>query len=159
MSMNDTAESLVTETVPSVAPALHVLTACDVASGAVMTPGDATAIEVTAARRDLNCKGNGTEWYRMVWRDGSWQYFSDQRMPARGFRASDRKVTLTGSVYEGEIFCAHARGGPVDAVRLVVSDPTGKVKHLPLQWSKCRDGLRVILPTGTHVTLPDPRGK
>lgn len=149
-----------TQTEPTAAATpLHILTACDIASGAVPTPRDATAIELTAAHRDLNCKGNGTEWYRMVWRDGSWQYFSGRRMPARGFRASERRVTLTGSAYEGEILCAHDRGGPVDVVRLVVCDPTGKTKHIPLEWTKCRDGLRIILPTGAHITLPNPRSK
>lgn len=139
-----------------------VRVACLIAAGEVRDPS-ATAISVVAAKRELNSRGNGSEWHRMVYRNGSFTYFANGRMPTARYLASERKVTLHGDAYAGEILVQHDRGGPVDAVWLVVGEhhnPTGERKLLvALDWSKQRDGIRAILPTGTHVTVPNPRSR
>lgn len=139
-----------------------VRVACLIAAGEVRDPS-APAISVVAAKRDLNSRGNGSEWHRMVYRDGTFTYFADGRMPTARYLASERRVTLRGDAYVGEIAVQHDRGGPVNAVWLVVGEhhnPAGERKLIiPLAWSKQRDGIRVILPTGTHITVPNPRSR
>lgn len=134
--------------------------ACEIASGVRTGDPSATAIVITAAKKDLNAKGNGSEWYRMVYRGGAWVYFAAGRLPRGTYLASDRRASVAGDVYEGEIVCRHHRGDQVDAVWLVVDGPRkgGERGFLAsLEFTRGRDGLRVILPTGAHVTLPDPR--
>jgi hypothetical protein len=63
----------------------------------------AAGVSITGAKKDLNCKGRGPQWYRMVWRPGSWQYVSSDRLPAGNFLASDRRASVSGEVYHGEI--------------------------------------------------------
>lgn len=156
-----TAAAQISEPAPALTEQVRI--ACTIATGEARDPS-ANAISVRAAHRDLNCKGRGTEWFRMVLRDGSFRYFSDERMPAGRFLASERHVTLHGDVYAGEIVIEHDRGGPVSQVWLAVdphpSPTTGKVvKLIKIEWSKQRDGIRCILPTGASVTVANPRSK
>lgn len=137
-----------------------IITACSIATGERTDPA-ATAIHVRAAKRDLNAKGNGPEWYRMVWRSGKWSYFSTNRMPAGKFLAAERRVTLYGDAYAGEILAEHPRGGEVTQMWLVTDPHPGEnsdtVTLRKIDHVRQRDGLRVILPTGASITLPDPR--
>ena len=134
--------------------------ACEIASGARAPDPSTNALDIRAAHRNLNAKGNGVEWHRMVYRDGAWRYFGKGRMPSAKILASDRKVTIRGDAYEGEILCQHPRGAQVDTMYLAidgVSDDGKRGYVLEISFERTRDGLRAILPTGAHVTLPDPR--
>lgn len=120
-------------------------------------------MSITGAKKDLNCKGRGPQWYRMVWRPGSWQYVSSDRLPAGNFLASDRRASVSGEVYHGEIVVSHDRGSPVDAAWLIRRPAEGgdgkwmKAIDCP---TKRRDGQLVfVLPDGTKIDLPNPREK
>lgn len=141
---------------------LEIQIACDIATGTIPTDPGAVARSVRAAHRDANARGRiRSEWYRLVYRSGSWQYFAFERMPALGEGASNRHVTLHGDVYAGELLAQHDRGGPVTAVYLVhdrVVDEDGNTMTIRrCDHTRTRDGLLITLPTGAHVTLPDPR--
>lgn len=157
-----TTTSDVTPPVSEPTPPESVRIACAIATGEARDPA-ANAIPVRAAYRNLNSKGNGAEWYRMVYRNGQFTYFSDGRMPTGKFLASERRVTLLGDVYAGEIVVEHDRGGPVNDVMLVCdpfTDSDGDArKFVSLKWSKQRNGIRAILPTGASITVPNPRSK
>jgi hypothetical protein len=132
------------------------LDACAIATGEAQPDPSANAIGIRAAAKDLNAKGNGPIWYRMVWRGGRWSYFASERLPSGNYLAADRRATVHGDVYPGELVCQHARGEQVDAVWIVRAHekPLRKV-----EFTRTRDGLRVQLPTGAMLTLPDPRAK
>lgn len=128
--------------------------ACEIAAGRIPLDAAENAISVRASYKDLNCKGKGPECYRMVWRGGQWVYFADERLPSGSFRAADRRATVYGDVYPGELVCEHPRGGRIEAMWLVRSDP----KPLwVVRFVRARDGLHVTLPSGTSITVPDPR--
>jgi hypothetical protein len=127
--------------------------ACKVAAGGPADPG-ATGRKLAAAHKDLNAKGRGPWWYRMVWRGGSWQYFSEERLPAGTFRAAERRATVYGEVYPGELVCSHDKGGPLDDE---VYLETG-TELVECKVTKRRDGqLAVTLPDGVEVLRPNPR--
>lgn len=132
--------------------------ACQIAAG---EPGSEEPVKkITGAKRDLNAKGNGSEWYRMVWRSGQWRYVSDERLPPGRFLARERRCSVQGEVYEGEIVVQHDRGKPVDRAYLVCQpNEAGSVLE-ELPFKKLRSGeLRIALPNGTQVDRPDPRSK
>lgn len=135
----------------------RVQSACDIAAGRAEADQAATGAAIVGAKKDLNSKGRGPEWYRMVYR-GGWQYVSDERLPSGRFLAADRRASVHGDVYSGEIVVGHDRGSPVDVARLVASpNAEGKVL-VPCEFVRRRDGqLGVTLPDGSLVVLPDPR--
>lgn len=132
-----------------------VTRACGIAMGSVVSDPAEMGFTITAGKKDLNGKGRGDWWYRMVWRDGSWQYFSEERLPTGTYLAGDRRATVSGDVFLGELVCRHDKGGPVDAVWVVV----GGDKPLRVcKYVKRRDGsLNVTLPDGSVVSVPNPR--
>lgn len=140
----------------------RVEAACDRAAGdksAQDADADEAGHSVRAGHKYLNAKGRGDWWYRMVWRNGSWQYFSDEKLPTGTFLAGDRKADVHGDVFIGEIVCQHDKGGPVDAMYLVCApDEEGKdVLHV-VEYRKRKDGqLVVTLPDGREVAVPNPR--
>jgi hypothetical protein len=113
---------------------------------------------VTAAKKDYNSRGSCREhWFQMVYRDGQWTYFGDGRLPNGTYLAADRKASVTGEVWPGEFVCRHDRGGPVDRVCVVRADPDAKPLQI-LEYVRTRGGmLRITLPDGSTVELPDPR--
>lgn len=133
--------------------------ACEIATGRAQIPNDAPAIRVIGAEKDLNSRGRGPQWYRMVYR-GAWMYASSDRLPAGNFRAADRRATVYGNVYAGEIVADHDRGGPINDMYLVCADIGDGEHHLlKLSFQKIRSGLRVALPNGETLDLPDPRSR
>ena len=136
--------------------------ASDIAAGHREADEGENAIKLRGSDRDLNCKLRGTEWHRMVWRDGAWVYYADHlpRVDSIG-RAATRKCSTSGLLYGGEIVAQHDKGGEIDVVYVVVdglSAKSGKHGYLyRVSYSRQRDGLRIQLPTGTSITLPDPR--
>jgi len=138
----------------------RVTRAISIATGAVAADPSERGHTITGAKKDLNCKGRGDEWYRMVLRNGRWQYVSDDRLPSGSFRASDRRASVSGDVYVGEIVVRHPRGGRVESAWLVC-DPgeDGKVL-VGCGWGIRRDGqASVRLPDGQEVVVEDPRKK
>lgn len=133
--------------------------ACDVATGKVPADPDAEGTSITGAKKDLNSKGRGPIWYRMVYR-GGWQYVSSDRLPNGSFLAADRRATVYGDVYLGEIVVSHHRGAEVDEAWLVVGpDSEGKVLK-SITFSKRRDGqMKFVLPDDSEVVLPNPRAR
>lgn len=135
----------------------RVQSACDIAAG--RTPADpaSSGKRIIGAKKDLNCKGRGPPWYRMVYRRG-WQYVSSERLPSGSFRAEERRAEVYGNVYPGEIVVSHDRGKPVDAAWLVLTpDAEGQVLR-SIEFASRRDGkLSFSLPDGSEVVLPNPR--
>jgi hypothetical protein len=132
----------------------EIAEACELAATDGEPDGD--HITVRAARKDYNARGRCNEhWYRMVWRHNAWQYFSHERLPTGTFLARDRRATVLGEVWPGELVVQHDRGGPVNAVYLVVR------QEKPLRrctFARTRAGaLRITLPDGRTVERPDPR--
>lgn len=134
-----------------------VQNACDVAAGRVSENEDDSGTKVIGACKDLNVKGNGPHWYRMVYRKARWRYVSDERLPQGSFRAAERRAKVYGEVFPGEITVDHDYGGQVDDACLVIApNPDGCL--LEIKFSRNRKGeLVFILPDGSKVVLPDPR--
>lgn len=133
--------------------------ACDIATNTVEAP-ESDPVQITAGYKDLNAKGNGAWWYRMVFRQNSWSYFSNDRLPTGTFLASDRRAKVKGDVFLGEIIAQHDRGGSVDCMYLVAPNPTDEDRPmlLPVKFAKRRDGnLSVTLPDNRKVVTPNPR--
>lgn len=156
------------QTIDTPAPSEAVRLACDLATGTLMDP-TASAIRARGAWRDLNAKGNGTESYRRALSPGgAWRFVSRDRLPRGTFRAADRKATVYGDVYAGDLladFDRSLRGGRSTGeaqhdgkIGLVIGhDANGE---LAIRWLDCarqKDGtVRVILPTGAHLTIASP---
>lgn len=116
--------------------------------------GAAVAHLVKAASRDINSRGKVLHrWYRMVYRDGQWRYFAEEREPRGTFLAAERRWVSGGYVYAGELVCQHDYGGPVVAMCEV--GPDGTLNEVPFRV--VRSGLAVTRMDGTEVILPDPR--
>lgn len=138
----------------------RIAAACDIAAG--RTPADpaAPSRRITGAKKDKNARGRGPEWYRMVWRGGSWRYVSDERLPSGNFLAADRRATVYGEVYEGEVCVDHDRGGPVSDAYLVCRPDEGGKVLADCTFARRRDGqLAITLPDGSVILTPDPRKK
>lgn len=135
-------------------------TACRIARGEEQPDPNAPGHRVVAGQKNLNGRGRGDWWYRMVYRQGGWTYFSDGRLPTGIFLASDRRATVYGEVFLGELICCHDYGKPVDGVALVVAPDGGGNVLEWLEYGRRRDGtLSVTLPDGSKVVVPDPRSK
>ena len=142
---------------------LALVVACDIASGKVEPDPAANAISIKGAWGSWNSRGTkGDTSYRMVWRDGKWIYFTEGRLLKNKWNGK-LEGRCMGDVYEGEIVCEHSHAAQVDSVYLMIgeADPDdgtwGAITRLT--FTRARDGLRVQLPTGAMVTLPDPRKK
>jgi hypothetical protein len=135
--------------------------ACDIANGVVSPNENDSGYKITGGKKDLNCKGRGDHWYRMVFRDGCWNYVSSDRLPMGTLRASDRRCTVYGEVYNGEIVVSHDYGSAVDCAWLVVppDDDNGK-SLVEISFLKRRDGKLVFkLPDESQIVLENPRQK
>lgn len=134
--------------------------ACDIVCGRAAADPSEEGKVITGAKKDLNAKGKGPEWYRMVWRSGCWQYVSSDRLPSGNFRASDRRASVSGPVYTGEIVAGHDRGGQIDIAWVICPpDADGKVM-VSIEFKKRRDGqLEFSLPSGDKILTPNPRAK
>lgn len=140
------------------------LAACALARGEQQPDPSASGSEVRAAWRDLNSKGNGPECYRRRLPAGerAWQWISAERLPRGAFLASDRRATVRGDVYVGDLVATYSRsisrghaGGraTLDSVQLVV-DATEKPLR-PCEHRSRRDGqVEVTLPDGTKLVTP-----
>lgn len=136
----------------------RIAAACDIATGRTPADPSAPGEHITGAKKDLNAKGRGPEWYRMVYRGGSWRYVSDERLPSGTYLASDRRATVRGEVYPGEIVAQHDRGQPVDLMYLVCRPDDQGTRLVDCAFRRRRDGdLAVTLPDGSEIVLPDPR--
>ena len=152
-----------TQTAPEAQPATpateqRIQTACDIATGKAQADPTESGKEITGAKKDLNGKGRGPQWYRMVHRNGDWRYVSSDRLPSGSFRASERRASVSGEVFTGESVVQHDRGQPVDAAWIICQpDAEGKVMVL-CEFSRRRDGnLGITLPDGSELVLPNPR--
>jgi hypothetical protein len=133
--------------------------ACDVATGRVLADPTTIGTSIVGAKKDLNSKGRGEHWYRMVHRHG-WRYVSDDRLPSASFRAAERRCEVYGDVYPGEIVVSHDRGQSIDCAWLVrAPDSAGKVL-VRIEFSSRRDGNLVFtLPDASEVVLSNPRSR
>lgn len=157
--MNEKNQVQETTTTPEVTPVCEEQVACDIATGKRQPDPSEAPYNVVGAKKDLNCNGRGPEWYRMVWRNGDWQYVSNDRLPRGSFRAADRRASVRGDVYTGEIVAKHDRGSPVSEIHLVSAEPDAEgLRFVECAFTKRRDGnLGIILPDGSVLTLPNPR--
>lgn len=159
--MNDETNKAIEVATPAVPtiPA-RVQGACDVATGRTQPDDAETGTRVTGAKKDLNAKGRGPQWYRMVYRGGSWRYVSTDRLPNGAFLAADRRAEVYGEVFPGEIVVQHDRGSPVDAAWLVAAPNSEGKCMTKITFAKRRSGdLAFTLPDGSEVVLSDPRGR
>lgn len=140
----------------------RVTHACMLATGRVgQEAGAKPAGRITAAHKDLNAKGRGAWWYRMVWRSGTWEYYSDERLPMGTFLAHDRRATVQGDVWAGEIIVTHDKGSGLDSGGYLVCTPDADGKVLvEITWTKRRDGNLVFaMPDGSEIVTPNPRAR
>jgi hypothetical protein len=135
---------------------------CARARGERPIPADEAALQVLGAHCDYSARGSRREhWFRLAWRDGRWQYISEQ-LSGVGMRASTRHQGTYGDVWAGEVVAQHDRGKPVDMMYLITHDPNpshpSQAHKEPLTFTKRRDGrLSITLPDSSIITLPDPR--
>lgn len=133
--------------------------ACDIAAGRAAADPSAPGKRIRAAHKNLNCKGRGDHWFRMVLRGSRWSYFSEERLPAGSFLAADRRCTVYGEVFSGELVCQHDKAKGVDAVWLAC-EPESSSALEECTFRKRRDGrLAVTLPDGTEVVVDNPHGR
>lgn len=138
--------------------------ACDIATGAAADPA-AVAISTRGAWRDVNAKGNGSETYRRALSPGgAWRFVSSERLPRGTFLASDRKATVHGDVYVGDLVADYDRSlragkSQGDAthdgkIGIVLAPADKGAEILWMDAIRQKDGTwRVILPTGAHLTI------
>lgn len=131
-----------------------VKNACDIALGESPAPADSSPHNVRAAHKDYNSRGRQrAHWFRLVLRNGTWGYFAERR----GGWGRRRCATVYGNVYHGELVCEHDLGEQVGSVYLV-SDGFDDKPLRRLDFQKIRSGdLRVTLPDGRTVDVPNPR--
>lgn len=159
-----------TSVTPQDAPGLDpiVLDACLIAVGERGTDEQAASHRCWAAKRDVNARGNGGESYRRVLRAGAeaWEWLSIGRLPRGTFLASDRRYTITGDGYRGDLLAAYSRGlrggrsegrATLDEIRLVVGAHSGERVSVACRHTRRRDGrYDVILPSGHSLTVASP---
>jgi len=147
---------------------LAIQCACDIATGAASDP-TAGAIRTKGAWRDLNAKGNGTETYRRALsHGGAWRFVSPERLPRGTFLAADRGAVVRGDVFVGDLVADYdrsLRGGKSQSearhdgqLGLVIGPAeTGGAVIKWMDAIRQKDGtMRVVLPTGAHLTVVDP---
>lgn len=141
--------------------------ACDIATGVANDP-TAVAISTRGAWRDLNARGNGTESYRRALSPGaSWRFVALSRLPRGTFLAGDRKALERGDVYAGDLVADYdrsLRGGRSQGaashdgkIGLVIGEGEHGARIEWMDAVRQKDGtVRVILPTGAHLTVSSP---
>jgi hypothetical protein len=141
--------------------------ACDLATGAVSDP-TAGAIRTRAAWRHLNAKGNGNETYRRALSPGGqWRFVSGERLPRGTYLAGDRKASIRGDVFMGDLVAdydralSHGKSRGEAAHDGKIGLVTGPADNGAEIWwmdaIRQKDGtIRVILPTGAHLTIVAP---
>lgn len=141
--------------------------ACDLATSEAVD-ATAAAIAIRGSWRDLNAKGNGSESYRRAMSPGRpWRFVASSRLPSKTFLASDRRTTIRGDVFPGDLLAdyerrLHAGQSTSEAVHdgqigLVVGPSDDGADIVWMDAVRQKDGtLRVILPTGAHLTVATP---
>lgn len=140
--------------------------ACDVASGRAKPDMEASPVRVLAASKDLNCKGRGPIKYRRVYRDGSWGWVSDEKLPRGSFRASERRAEVWGDAYPGDLVACYDAGvsssgyepPKLERIYLLIGeDENGKTRRVDCEFAKRRDGqVSVTLPDGNKMVVASP---
>lgn len=143
--------------------------ACMIAVGESPADERSTPHRCWAAKRGLNCKGNGGESYRRVLRAGtkSWEFLSSERLPRGTYLAADRKASVYGEGFRGDLLASYSRslrGGKsqqskatLDEVRIVVGKHSGEWLSVPCVATRRRDGrYDIILPSGQSLTVASP---
>lgn len=137
----------------------RMLLACRIARGEEpLSDADERLYRVVAAAKNYSARGRRRyHWYRLVWRAGKWVYFSERPLARGTLRAVERRDSVEGVVVLGELIAQHDHGGPVTSVWLVTG-PNGDRKALwPCEFVRFNGQLRIQLPDGARVDLPDPR--
>jgi len=120
----------------------------------VVDPEEREGGSVRAAYNN-NVEGRKREhWYRLVWRDGAWSYYAEGRLPP------DRRASVFGDVWEGELVAQHDRGGGVNAVYLArwgSGEVNGPMFLVDLDFRRVKGELLIALPDGSQIKRPDPR--
>jgi hypothetical protein len=131
--------------------------ACDIAAERGIGDPDAPAITVRAAHKDYSARGSRrAHWFRMVWRNGTWMYVTDKRLPGNGLRASERNATIYGDVFPGEVLVIHDLGESLDELaKLVVAQDN----YVACPIRTTRAGIEISLPDGSVLKRPNPRKK
>jgi len=163
MEDNTSTTTTTTTTPTEVGPLTRI--ACAIALGEVSDPS-AVAMSLRGAWRGANAKGNGSETYRRVMSPGSGWRFLGGRLPAGCYLARDRKAVTRGNVYIGDLIVDYTRGlrggrSTGDAVcdgkiGLVIGLVDGEIEIDWMDIVTQRDGVRIILATGSHLTVPSP---
>lgn len=135
----------------------QIVSACRRARGEEQIPADESSRRVRGGHCDYSARGaRRAHWYRMVWRDGAWQYFARPLAKVTMY-ADTRHQSEYGAVWHGEILAEHDLGGPVDSLYLVTGEKPGELLT-PLPFTKSRDNrLVAALPDGSKIELPNPR--
>lgn len=142
-----------------------VAIACSIARGEQQPDPAATGFSIRGAWRDLNSRGHGSESYRRRLPAGehTWTWVSDERLPRVGIRASERRCSVEGEVFAGDLIAEFSRSidsrvgaVSIDYICIVGERATGK--HLTAcQFTRRRDGqYDVTLPDGSTVTVASP---
>jgi hypothetical protein len=146
---------------PDQNPAAAVLAeACARARGESPIPGDEAPVgRIVAARKEYSCRGRCQEhWFRMRWSGTSWQYLGERIGGPGGFRASERRQASYTDVWTGDLLAQHDRGGPINAVFLIVPKSVEADNLAVCKFTRTRDGnLKITLPDGSVIVRPDPR--
>jgi len=129
----------------------------------------ASAIRTKAAWRDLSARGSGTESYRRRLPAGTsvWTWVSSDRLPRGTYVASDRRSSVFGESYPGDLLAEFERGqsrGEAKITRFLLVHETGacddRPTHIvtPCDHARRSDGVYcVTLPDGSELLVTDPR--
>lgn len=132
--------------------------ACDIATGKIPADPNDKGYKIIGAKKDLNSRGRGPQWYRMVHRNGSWQYVSNERLPAGTFSASERRAHVSGQAFIGEIIVQHDRGKPIDLAYIITGEGGEYDPKTEITFHARRDGnLVFVLPDNSEIILSNPR--
>ncbi|MDE3097244.1 MAG: hypothetical protein KGK07_14745 [Chloroflexota bacterium] len=141
-----------------------VAAACAIARGEQQPDPAESAISIRGAWRDLNARGRGDESYRRRLPAGAkgWAWVSDDRLPRAGIRASERRCSVSGEVFGGDLIAEFSRSidsrvgaVSVDSFALVVAGHA-KLLHI-CEYKRRRDGqYAVTLPDGGDITVASP---
>jgi hypothetical protein len=145
---------------PGQNPAAALAEACARARGESPIPGDEAPVgRITAARKEYSARGRCQEhWFRMRWSGNQWEYLGERIGGPGGFRASERRQASFADVWTGDLLAQHDRGGPINAVFIVVPKSIEADNLAVCKFVRTRDGnLRITLPDGSVITRPNPR--
>lgn len=122
---------------------------------------EVTTIEIMAAVVDYSSKGNMlNHWFRMVYRDGAWEYFAERKATAPTYGAASRNQKIKGTVRSGELVLKHNYKGGVTEIGLASTGWEGRKSWEDLQpctFKASGRELVITMPDGSTVTAPNPR--